>query len=302
MLLVNSVFNDEAPKGWMPWGLFAPILGLVFVVIAMLPSELLLPRWGWIDDQGDFVGFDGFVIFMLFAFPLMGVIVLAWTKWIERRPFSSIGLSANKWRSTFAWGILVGVGSSLLVIMSIAMVGGYETGNWFVGLTSLSNFSGVMILLACFAIQSSVEELLFRGWLFSVVTRKFNVLAAFIASGLLFTLLHLTTEDPWYVNLNSFMFSVFACYLVLYSNNVWLAMGWHAGWNWFIGVGFDIPLTGIDIEIDALVVQMKDVGEPLITGGAGGPESSLSCFIFFLLASVVLHFLCAKQRKESDKT
>lgn len=288
-LLSKPLFEPIQAKGWLPWGLFAPVLGLIFIILATLPAELILPVLGLMDDNGHFRNFPGFVTYMIMAFPLMGGITLAWVKWVEKRSFASIGLLNQNALPSFFQGITIGIASSGLIILSIGLIGGYQVGNWLPGIFSMANLLAIIVLFLCFSVQSSVEEVLFRGWLFSLVSHKFNKLIGIIVSAALFTLLHFSPESPWYINANSFMFSVFACYLVLDKGNVWSAMGWHAGWNWFIGVGFGIPLTGIQIDIDALIVTLVPVGDSLITGGDVGPEGSLSCFMFFLIASIYLH-------------
>ena len=51
-------------------------------------------------------------------------------------------------------------------------------------------FAGIALLLLCFALQSSAEELLFRGWMLSVISPRFGVAVAVVISSAVFTLLH----------------------------------------------------------------------------------------------------------------
>ncbi|WMS85915.1 CPBP family intramembrane glutamic endopeptidase [Pleionea litopenaei] len=288
-LTTNYLFNNEKAYGWVPGIFLGPVVGLFLIIVAMLPAEILLPSLNLMTADGDFIGIQGFVAFLLSAFPLVGILVLSWVRWVERRSRDSVGLNRDRSLSHISWGLLVGILSSLWVVLSIAVMGGYELGNWFSGFESWQNIGAITLLLFCFIIQSGVEELLFRGWLFSSVTRRHSIALGMLASATLFTFLHLSPENPWYTNINSFMFSIFACYLVLLSNTVWVAMGWHAGWNWLIGTGFNIPLTGIEIDIQASIVELSPTGNDFITGGAGGPESSVACFLFFLIGSIFLH-------------
>jgi len=288
-LTSKNLFNHTKADGWLPGVFLGPIVGLFLIIAAMLPAELLLPSLNLMTADGDFIGLQGFVAFLLSAFPLIGILVLSWVRWVERRSFESVGLNKSRSLAHISLGLLVGVLSSLWVVMSIAALGGYKMGEWFAGITTWQSVGAISLLLICFIIQSGVEELLFRGWLFSSVTRRHSIALGMLASATLFTFLHLSTENPWYTNINSFMFSIFACYLVLMSNTVWVAMGWHAGWNWLIGTGFNIPLTGIEIDIGASIVDLSPIGNDLITGGVGGPESSAACFAFFLISSVLMH-------------
>lgn len=297
MWFSKTLYSDEPAKGWLPWGLLAPVLGLVFVILGALPADLLLPHLGLVDDQGNFSSFSSFVLFLWLGFPIMGLVTLCWVKWVERRSFASLGLSRTQAGRRLLEGQALGIATSGLVVLSIGLVAGYRLEAWFPGVTSLANLAAIAWLLLSFTMQSGIEEILFRGWLFSVVTRKFNVLTGIILVGLLFTLLHFEREAPWYINFNSFLFSTFACYLVLYAQNLWLAMGWHAGWNWFMGTGFGIPITGIQIDLQALIAQLSPISDELITGGAGGPESSVLCSLFFVLASLALHLAIQRRGK-----
>ena len=61
-------------------------------------------------------------------------------------------------------------------------------------------------------------------------------------------------------------------------------MGWHAGWNWLLATGFELPVTGIDAQLPALLVALQPSGVDALTGGAEGPEGSYLCSVFFILA------------------
>jgi membrane-associated protease RseP (regulator of RpoE activity) len=116
-----------------------------------------------------------------------------------------------------------------------------------------------------------------------------NLLLAVLISSALFTLLHFSPDKNLFAHLNSFLFSVFTCYLVLIYRNVWAAAGFHAGWNWLIGTGFDLPLTGIDLKIAPLLVQLTPVGPSWLNGGSGGPENTLACTVVTFIAILVAH-------------
>jgi hypothetical protein len=148
----------------------------------------------------------------------------------------------------------------------------------------------IALLLLGFGLQSSVEELLFRGWLLSVLAKKFNVLVAVIVSSALFALLHFTPGEPWLVSVCDFAFGVFACAWALRTGSIVGVMGWHAGWNWLLAAGFGLPLTGIDVGIPALVVDLEPSGPAWLTGGAEGPEGSVLCLAVFSVATAWLLF------------
>ena len=65
-------------------------------------------------------------------------------------------------------------------------------------------------------------------------------------------------------------------------------MGWHAAWNWLLAVGFEVPITGLDVQVPALLVKLSPVGSDALTGGAEGPEGSFLCTLFLAAASAWL--------------
>ena len=93
----------------------------------------------------------------------------------------------------------------------------------------------------------------------------------------------------------TFIFAIFACAWVRYSNSIWGVMGWHVGWNWFGGTGFDVPITGLDTGLPALVVKMVPVGSAYLNGGGQGPEGSVFTLALLTVASLSL-LLLARSR------
>lgn len=148
--------------------------------------------------------------------------------------------------------------------------------------TSPLTLGQIGLLPLGFALQSSVEEILFREWLLS----------------LLFTFLHFSPRQHWATTPSSFLFSVFTCAWALRSGHIWGVMGWHAGWNGLLAVGLELPVRGPDAGLPALLVKLNPRGADLLTGGAEGPEGSLWCRIFFLLATTYMWWRPRKSQAE----
>ncbi|HFF5999790.1 CPBP family intramembrane glutamic endopeptidase [Stenotrophomonas maltophilia] len=135
-----------------------------------------------------------------------------------------------------------------------------------------------------FIFQASVEEIIFRGWMLSLVARKANVAAAVLLVSLVFCFLHFSPHQPLRVTLGIFLFSLFTCAWALRTGNIWGVMGWHAGWNGLLATGFELPVTGMDAHLPALLVALRPQGLDALTGGAQGPEGSYLCSVFFVAA------------------
>ncbi len=295
--MARLIFSNEAHRGWMPWAVLAPILAIVFVILGGLPFELLLTEFGFISESGDFVGDFGLLLFLLLPFSMMAVMVLSWTRWIEKRSLSSLGLSNGGWRR-FTSGLGVGALSVIAVVGLIFVFGGYRLHAWLPALSSWSAILGIIALLVGFAVQSSAEELLFRGWLFSVVCAKFNLVLGFIFNAVVFSFLHFSPDQPLLVTINSALFAVFTCSWALRRGQIWGVMGWHAGWNWLMGTGFGIPITGLEIEARPLLAHLLPAGDAWLTGAEQGPEGSIFCSLLFVLGST--YFFIRKDNTKAE--
>ena len=136
------------------------------------------------------------------------------------------------------------------LVAAIFLGGGYAVGEAFAAWSSPVALAKIVVLFLGFAVQSSVEEILFRGWLMSAIARKLNVAWAVVLVSLVFMLLHYGPGQHWSLMLGTFLFSLFAC-----------------GWA---------------------LVKLSPVGSDALTGGAEGPEGSFLCTLFLAAASAWL--------------
>ena len=288
MMKPYEIFGADADRGWVPWALVVPFLGLAFVVSTALASDLPLQQWGLMDAQEEPIGRLGLIALLLLPFGSMGFLVVGWAWLVERRPLASIGLVDAGAGATFAFGLLIGALTSGGVVAAIWAAGGFETSAIVPAFASPDALLYIAVLLACFVVQSGAEEIVFRGWMMSALARRIDVIWAIVIVSAVFTLLHMGRGTTLLTACNTVLFSVFACCWALKARNIWGVMGWHAGWNWLIGTGFELPITGLDLQIPALIVRLAPHGPAHLTGGAEGPEGSVFCGLFFAGAIAML--------------
>lgn len=284
----KNIFADEVPKGWLPWGVLAPVIALAILVVGLVGGGAVLRPLGFVDSAHNHIGSIGLFAVLTVSFGIAGFLIILWTKLIEKRSLSSVGMNADEPIKTFWHGHMVGMIMMTIIILVIWLFGGYETGLVAPAFSTPISLSYIFLLLVGFGIQSSVEELVFRGWLLSALTRKFNLMTGVIISSALFTLMHFNSANPWHDNILIVIFSLFACAWVIRTGNIWGAMGWHAGWNWFTAVGFELPITGLETGTPALLVQLEPVGNSLLNGGNTGPEGSLVSMLALALGTFYL--------------
>lgn len=282
----TALFSPVAAKGWLPWGMLAPFLLLAFVVAPLFTTDEVLVSMGLLTQRGDPIGLPGLYAFLLVAFTVTGLLTFAWVLLVERRPLSSIGLTASG-AAPFFRGIGIGIVTIGAIVAAIWALGGYQADGFGLAFATPEALVAIAILLGCFMLQASVEEIIFRGWLMSVLARRFNVPTAVIVTSVVFMLLHFGPGEKLIAMASTSLFSLFACLWALKANNIWGVMGWHAGWNWFLATGFEVPVTGFDAGVPALVVKLIPRGGDLVTGGAEGPEASVICLAFLVGASAL---------------
>ena len=277
-------FSQEPVRGWLPWVWLSPILMVLFNAVPVVVLDGWMQAQGWSTPGGEPVGLAGLHALLWLGFAPTLLIVLGWARCVERRSLASIGLVGAAPLRSFLRGAAIGMLMIALLVFAIRVAGGLQAASLVPAWRSPASLVSIAGLLAGFVFQASVEEIIFRGWLLSTLARKANVVLAVLLVSLTFTLLHYSPQQPLRVVTSSFLFSLFACALVLRSGSVWGAMGWHAGWNWLLATGFELPVTGIDAGLPALLVVLRPQGVDALTGGAEGPEGSVLCSLLFIVA------------------
>ena len=284
MMRSTALYSSEPARGWLPWGALAPFLLILFVAIPTIAGSKVLEYFHLLDAKWQPIDMAGWVSFLVIPFAATGLVVLAWVRFVERRSLASIGLPSQGGGAPFLRGIGIGMAMSFAVVATIWIAGGYEAQGYAKAFASPTALMNIAILLLCFIVQAGVEEIIFRGWLMSVLARKFNVITAVTVTCIVFAALHFGRQTPWNDVVLSILFSLFACLWALKAGNLWGVMGWHAGWNWLLAVGFEVPVTGLDTKTPALLVKLIPQGSDYLTGGTQGPEGSLLCGLFFIVA------------------
>ena len=279
-----ALYSPEPARGWLPWIWLVPILMILFNAVPVVALDAWMQAMQWSTPRGEPIGLAGLHALLWIGFVPTLLLVLAWVRFVERRSMASIGLTAAAPLKTFLQGLAIGMATIALVVSAIWAAGGLQATDAGPAWQSPRSLLQIALLLPGFALQSSVEEVVFRGWMQSVLARKAGVALAVLLVALTFTLLHFSPNQRWLVMLSSFLFSLFVSAWSLRTGNVWGVMGWHAGWNWLLATGFELPVTGINAQLPALLVALQAQGADALTGGAEGPEGSYLCSAFFVLA------------------
>ena len=286
--MTQTIFSPEPHRGWLPWAWLSPVVCILLVAFSSLPFDFGLEWIGLVDAKGEPRSTFGFFPLLLLPFAGMGTAVWAWARFVERRSLATLGLTGARRIPNYLTGLAIGVGMVTLAVVSIWFAGGYVSGDVLPAFSSPASLFWIALLLAGFAFQSGVEEFIFRGWMLSTATRRWNLTAGFIASSVAFTFLHFSPHQPVREIIMAFTFGLFACAWAWRAGSIWGVMGWHGGWNWITGVGFGVPITGLNLQLPALLVQLTPSGPDVLTGGPAGPESSVLTICLLAAATLLL--------------
>lgn len=277
------------------WTLAAIVLGVVFMIGGQLGAYLPAIATGFITPGGGADGWHQLAYELVAAFGLGSVLVLLWAWLFERRGPPTLGLNARG-PMRFLRGYLLGLAFLLAVVGAIWAAGGYVVegagafGSAAVGAALLP----IGVLLLGFIIQGSSEELLFRGWLMQLIASRHGMWIAVVANSALFALAHAGNIEPsneLYVGLaNIVLFGLFISLYAVREGSLWGACGWHAAWNWLLGLGFGLEVSGMKIDSLPLITDLTAAPGAAwwLTGGAFGPEASLATTAVLLTGTIVL--------------
>lgn len=225
--------------------------------------------------------------FLLFSgsFAILGLYAF-YVKVFERRTPYELKLR-NALPNLFL-GIAIGGLFIACVVGILTLLGVYR-----IDTISIDWTAGVLNI-AMFALVAVNEEIIFRGILFRMIDERFSTVLAFIISSLLFGIIHLSTVDFWTAMAISveagFMFA--AAYKL--RNNLWVPIGIHWSWNFFLGSVFGVGVSGI--SQDACVIIPEITGPYILTGGNNGFEGSIVTFILGLAVGIILLYCKVREK------
>ena len=216
-------------------------------------------------------------------------------RWLDKKSFESLGLKLNRQALV---DILTGIGIPFVQmgLIYLTMLGlGWLVFSGFAWefdpLTTV--ISSVLTLFVVFMFVGWNEEVLSRGYHLQTIASGTNLLWGVIISSILFGLLHFGNPGAnWISTIGIFFAGVYLAYGYVRTKQLWLSIGLHIGWNFFEGVVFGFPVSGLDIYA---LLRIKVTGPVLWTGGVFGPEAGL-IVLPALMVGMLLIYLYTKNR------
>ena len=279
--------SPDEPRLRAGWRIFLQILLIVVISIALQILLRFIP-----------ISFGGGTLFGQLSnlVVMTGSIYIA-RRWLDKRSFTSLGLKLDK----KMWiDLLTGIGITFLQMGFIYIVM-YALG-WitFEGFawefeSASSVTSGLVGMLVVFILVGWNEELLSRGYQLQNLADGISLTWGVIISSAVFGILHLGNPNAtWLSAAGIFLAGIYLAYGYIRTKQLWLPIGLHIGWNFFEGVGFGFPVSGMDFfRLTRITVD----GPELWTGGAFGPEAGLIVVPALALGMVLIYLYTTKQGK-----
>jgi uncharacterized protein len=220
---------------------------------------------------------------------------------LERRDVDVYGLPRKRAFGKLFWqGCFLGLVEVSLLLGSIAAFGGYSFGSVALHGLEIARWGGLWF--ATFVAVGLSEEYLFRGYTQYTLARGAGFWPAAILLSVLFGAGHRWNPGESYAGVAGVIATgLLFAFTLRRTGNLWLAVGWHAAFDFGETFLYSVPDSGMLFEHHLSSASLH--GATWLTGGTVGPEGSVFSFWIMGIMAMVVHFLYpAKRRREEAKS
>lgn len=292
---MKTEFIKEKAKSAFNLNAFtSPLIGMILLIVGeMLGLIVYAPIIPFIPyENNPFLSLS----LDLFAFIFISLVVILWSRCVEKSPWLGLGFTKKGAGKDFLLGW--GIGATMLTTCTLIMwgLGAIEFTSTQFSIKLLGEF---FILILAWSIQGTTEEILSRGWMFSSLSAKHTIPVGILISSLFFTFLHLGNHAISLIPLLDLtLFGVLTCLMMLKTGNIWKIGGLHAAWNCFQGNVFAFPVSGT--QAGHAFIQVGITGPEWLSGGDFGVEGSvISLFVQSGMIAWLVYDLYYKHKRKS---
>ncbi len=259
---------------------------LYLIVVFFLWNGFVPLATAWLGSfsSREFAGL--FQELLLFLTAFIPAALLGFT---ERRPIADFGLPAST-RSLlqFSQGCLFGLAEISALIGLISACGGYSFGTIALHGSSLWTWPGYWLVF--FFLVGLAEEFAFRGYAQFTLAQSVGFWPAAVALSVGFGAIHLTNPGENWVGIVDIVGTGLLLALTLKrTGNLWLAVGWHAAFDFGESFIFSVPDSGTLLQGHLSNATLH--GPAWLTGGTVGPEGSNFSFVTMAAAVLAIHIV-----------
>ncbi|HDX9576551.1 TPA: CPBP family intramembrane metalloprotease [Bacillus pseudomycoides] len=263
-----------------------PILAVVLTILFLVFGELFmlfmlfLPKTNTTFMKGIYLDLQ-----MVLTFGGTILAVFLWVRFVEKRPFSSIGLWKEQWMKKYLRGALLGFIFISIPVVLLVITGAVQLQIQHITTTGIFSIFGSLV---AFLIQGATEEILVRGWLLPIISVRSRIWIGVAVTSFLFGFLHLFNPDITILSIfNIILVGVFAAFYVLKEGSIWGICAWHSIWNWAQYNVYGFAVSGTTAYSTPLFKSVTS-GPEFLHGGAFGIEGSMITTIMLAVVSVGL--------------
>ena len=264
------------------WRFFLAVVMIVFTYLAV--GIILGMAFGLFHAQPQHLIFWANCLMLAALLALFKIL----TSLFEDAPLGSIGLAfSGRWKTELGIGLSLGV-AMILVLAALEWSLGLAHFSWNLISAERALASGAYNYLL-FAVAATNEEITFRGYPFQRLVEAIGPAGAVAILSISFGLLHLQNPShTWLSTLNTIAIGISFSVAYLRSRSLWLPIGMHFAWNFSLGYGLGLPVSGILFSNTLLHASVN--GPVWLTGGDYGPEGSWLATGVILAATIYLLF------------
>ena len=225
----------------------------------------------------------------------LAVLVATWyaTISMERRGWSFVGLGRAAWHPRqLLLGAIAGA-SAIAVPIGLLLATGV--------LTLVDSPPGnvpetLLLSVSMLAPAALSEELLIRGYPFSVLTGKWGWPVATGITSVVFGLLHLGNPGVTPLAIaNVVAAGVFLAGIRVVTGSLAAAWTAHFAWNWTMSAGFHVAVSGLPFGTPGY--RVVDTGPDWLSGGAWGPEGGVVAALGMIGTFAGLSWVTGRKRQ-----
>jgi membrane protease YdiL (CAAX protease family) len=251
---------------------------------------LLVPAGGEAAEPRSFDASAGLLIG--YGLLIGWMLLVSWVglRFLEGLPFRSLGYGFHRgWGKDVGKGVVVGVLMIVAVVLLQMAGGGTRVTVNPIALESPGRVLGqVGGALGLFILAGAFEEIVYRGYAFQTLLRGTSAGVPILLFSVFFGLMHWNNPSrTFFSTANTVLAGIWLSIAYLKTRNLWFPTALHFAWNWALGALFGIPVSGLLVPRQPLL--LSSTGAPLwLTGGSYGSEGGAATTLVLIAATILI--------------